>query len=110
MAVDTISTTADTLIFTISNFCNQIIYLEEDYFLFYYDEKEDQWVDYYYPPYNGQNKRELFSRESTQFVIPLESRHFNRYNKGKYYLRPGKYLFRKYADVPITVDFIMSDT
>lgn len=109
---DTISTEADRISFSVTNNINNKAFALKHYFLSYYDDKTDNWLDYYSLPYDDSERREIQSGESTEFTIKPNNPQWFRYqNKSKYkenqFFIPGKYRIRKYVKIPVSAEFTL---
>lgn len=109
---DSINTETDSISCSVINNINNEAFALEHYFLSYYDNKTDNWLDYYYLPYVDSERRELQPGKSTQFsIIPNNPRWF-RYGdktiyKNKQSIMPGKYRIRKYVKIPVSAEFTL---
>jgi len=101
---------ADSIIFSITNNTLMDIYPQENYFLLYYDDKNDNWINYYQSSHQWDQKRKLGVGESTNFQIVLNMKKMRslHINQKKQLLHSGKYLIRKYVDIPVYAEFIFS--
>lgn len=109
---DTISTETNWISFSIINNSSNIAFALKHYFLSYYDDKTDNWLDYYSLPYDDSERREIQSGESTEFTIKPNNPQWFRYqNKSKYkenqFFIPGKHRIRKYVKIPVSAEFTL---
>ncbi|MDU1889498.1 MAG: immunoglobulin-like domain-containing protein [Dysgonomonas sp.] len=111
MSRDTLPVTSDMLTFTVGNYSTVDIFPLEHYFLLKYDEKEDNWLDFYHPAYDSEPKRKLAAGETTKFEILFNQKKIFRYKGGvhigKDFLSPGKFRIRKYVEIPISYEFTL---
>lgn len=111
MDSNTIPVATDTLTLTADNNSVADIYPYEDYFIERYDESTKEWMHYYQPNSRNNPKRELTAGESSEFKIALNSikrpKGTDLY-RGRYFFFPGKYRIRKYVDIPVSAEFVLS--
>lgn len=109
---DSISPETDSISFSVTNNINNKAFVLEHYFLSYYDDKFDNWLDYYYLPYIDSERRELQPEESTEFLIIPDNPRWFRYGdktiyKNKQSFIPGKYHISKYVKIPVSAEFTL---
>lgn len=112
---DKIPIEADSIEFSFTNNADRDVCLLDFYWLQYYDEEKEYWLDYFTTSYNSLLFTKVPSGETFKFYVPVSSKKHYRYSKnielysGKYFLRPGKYRLVKDIRFDISKEFYLTN-